>query len=543
MDNIETNPKLQLAEKLKAANYILVTVGRNPSVDQLASLIGLTLLLNKAGKHAAAVFSGEVPSTLEFLKPEETIEKTTDSLRDFIIALDKSKADKLRYKVEDDVVRIFITPYKTSITKDDLEFSQGDFNVDVVVALGVINQEDLDEVIISHGRILHDATVATVNISSEGDLGSIHWQNPKASSLSEMMTDLARLMGGDMIDNQIATALLTGIVAETDRFSNTHTTSRVMTVAAQLMSAGADQQLIASKLKESHEIGNLDVVKEEEEIPEAPQEPEHKDSLLISHKNSETLEQLDERVKAAEQAEAVEVANESLGEHTGNAIAAGVYAVDHDETTVGPVVAPAPEPTPEVVPEPAQAAPAIGLSYVSEPATEPTLGGTLNATSEQAAEDERREEANDQNKTILSHSYIAAPSGAASPSSATASTGGSSYVLGHDEAVSSEEPENAPVPEQAAEGTFGHELVIEPPTPATAPLLTPTDLGLPMPPPIPDFSAPPAAGSAYALDPAPVPTPQPELLGDILAADPLSAPVAPTPMPNDPGQFKIPGQQ
>ena len=41
---------------------------------------------------------------------EKTIEKNTDSLRDFIIALDKSKADKLRYKVEDKFVKIFITP-------------------------------------------------------------------------------------------------------------------------------------------------------------------------------------------------------------------------------------------------------------------------------------------------------------------------------------------------------------------------------------------------------------------------------------------------
>src|SRR3954469_23325844 len=131
------DPKQQLIERLKAANNILVTVSRNPSVDQLAALLGLTLLLNKFDKHAAAVFSGQVPSTIEFLKPEDTLEKNTDSLRDFIIALDKSKADKLRYKVEDQVVRIFITPYKTSLSEKDLEFSQGDFNVDVVVALGV----------------------------------------------------------------------------------------------------------------------------------------------------------------------------------------------------------------------------------------------------------------------------------------------------------------------------------------------------------------------------------------------------------------------
>src|SRR3954471_4151525 len=143
--------KQQLADKLKTANNVLVTVSRDPSVDQLSACIGLALLLNKQAKHTAAVFSGKVPSTIEFLKPEETLEKNTDSLRDFIISLDKSKADKLRYKVEEDVVKIFITPYRTSISESDLDFSQGDFNVDVVIALGVAKQEDLDDAITSHG--------------------------------------------------------------------------------------------------------------------------------------------------------------------------------------------------------------------------------------------------------------------------------------------------------------------------------------------------------------------------------------------------------
>src|SRR5579863_4356653 len=137
--------KAQLAEKLRSASNILVTVSTDPSVDQLTACIGMTLWLNKAGKHATAVFSGEIPNTLEFLQPESTIEKNTDSLRDFIIALDKSKADKLRYKVEDRVVKIFITPYRTSISEKDLDFSQGDFNVDIVIALGVAVQTDLDQ--------------------------------------------------------------------------------------------------------------------------------------------------------------------------------------------------------------------------------------------------------------------------------------------------------------------------------------------------------------------------------------------------------------
>lgn len=293
------SPKVQLADKLKSANNILVTVSRNPSVDQLSACIGLTLLLNKQGKHAAAVFSGAVPSTIEFLQPEDTLEKNTDSLRDFIIALDKSKADKLRYKVEDNVVRIFITPYKTSITQDDLEFSQGDFNVDVVVALGVAEQTDLDEAITAHGRILHDATVSTINVSTEGSLGTINWNDATASSLSELVTDLSQLLGQDLLDSQIATALLTGIVAETDRFSNEKTTPQTMSASAQLMAAGANQQLVASKLENPVEIP------EKQDASEAaPAEKPHSDDGTLEIEHGSKAQEASESAAEAESAKA-----------------------------------------------------------------------------------------------------------------------------------------------------------------------------------------------------------------------------------------------
>ncbi|MDB5170093.1 MAG: hypothetical protein JWN82_489 [Candidatus Saccharibacteria bacterium] len=251
MDSNSTDPKQALVDKLKSSTNILVTVSANPSVDQLAACLGLTLWLNKIDKHATAVFSGNVPSTIEFLQPEDTLEKNTDSLRDFIIALDKSKADKLRYKVEDTVVKIFITPYRTNLTADDLEFSQGDFNVDMVVALGVHAQQDLDTAITAHGRILHDATVATITTGdAPSELGSISWHDAQASSLSELVVDLGNTVDKAQLDSQIATALLTGVVAETARFSNEKTTPQTMSISAQLMSAGANQQLVASKLDE-----------------------------------------------------------------------------------------------------------------------------------------------------------------------------------------------------------------------------------------------------------------------------------------------------
>lgn len=257
-----TSPKSNIVDSIKKSTNILVTVSHDPSVDALSAAIGLSLMLNKLDKHATAVFSGIVPHAMEFLEPSKRFEDSVSSLRDFIIALDKDKADRLRYKVEGNLVRIYITPYKTTITQKDLDFSEGDFNVDLVIALGVEQQDQLDGAITAHGKILHDATVATINSNAnKTQLGTINWSDDKASSLCEMLMSLSEALQANILDEQISTALLTGIVAATNRFSNEHTTPRVMTMSAQLMAAGANQQLIAEKLEETHEI----------ETPEAPQ--------------------------------------------------------------------------------------------------------------------------------------------------------------------------------------------------------------------------------------------------------------------------------
>lgn len=251
------NARQQIVEKIKGSSNILVTVSSNPSVDALSAALGLTLMLNKLGKHATSVFSGEIPPAISFLDPSKTFEDSVDSLRDFIIALDKEKADHLRYRLDGDVVKIFITPYKTTISERDLEFSQGDYNVELVIAIGVNDKQHLDKALEAHGRILHDAAVASIDAgSNSSSLGNIAWQDTGASSLCEMLVGLGDSIKDEdvLLDDQTATALLTGIVAETDRFSNNKTSSKTMTIAAQLMAAGANQQLIAAKLESADEI-------------------------------------------------------------------------------------------------------------------------------------------------------------------------------------------------------------------------------------------------------------------------------------------------
>lgn len=242
------NAPKKIAEKIKSSNNILVALSRDPNVDEISAAIGLTMILNKLGKHVTAIYSGETPNTLEFLKPEQTFEKNTNSLQDFIIALHKDKADHLRYKIEGDYVKVYITPYKTTISQTDFEFSQGDFNVDLVISIDVETAESLDGALSEYGRIMHDATAVNITTNQAGRFAELEWSDPSESSVCEMIVILSGYLDQTEFDQPTATALLTGIVSATDRFSNARTTSETMQVSSRLMQAGADQQLISSNI-------------------------------------------------------------------------------------------------------------------------------------------------------------------------------------------------------------------------------------------------------------------------------------------------------
>ena len=416
--------KQQVIQKIKENTNILVTVSRDPSVDELSAALGLTLFLNELGKHATAVFSGKIPPAINFLEPDKTFEDTADSLRDFIIALDKDKADHLRYKIVDDaVVKIFITPYRTTITEADLEFSQGDYNIELVLALNVEDSNHLDEALTAHGKILHSADVVTVTARDiKSSLGAIDWHERNASGVSEMLLELVDELKTvkATLDEQMANAFMTGIVAVTNRFSNNLTSPRVMTAAADLMAAGANQQLIAAKLVEAEELeapvdepedgGDSSELSDAEEAEvdntklsisrSSRRQPKQADkdlpkpddgTLEISHQKRGDLDEVARRTQAEAQDEAARAAESYLEKQL--AKSTPEEPVESEE--------------PAKLPEPEYSLPAIkplsGPQSPKDELPEPSVGGTFNASTEQAAEDKKREAESGRNRTILNH--------------------------------------------------------------------------------------------------------------------------------------------
>ena len=580
----------EVASKIAASKNVLIALSSDPSVDEMAAAIGLSLFLDKIGKRATAIYSGSTPNALEFLKPEDTFEPTADTLQDFVIALNKDKADHLRYKLDGDYVKIYITPYKTRLAESDLEFSYGDFNVDLVLALDVANGIDLDSALREHGRIMHDAVIINITTGKPGKFGEIEWSDKSASSVSEMIANLLYEIKDAKIEKEEATAFLTGIVAATNRFSNATTTPETMQLASKLMESGANQQLVSQNITPDvdNEMGAVNLnddkgtkTKDTDptklDIQHDSEDPIDESKVVddsITEKESTLLDDL----KAAEAGLAGAGAEVVTPEKDHNTLT--IENNKEIESTAGPEksVVPTPEEpsletseedqAPEVeAPEaPAETPTETPAEQPSAPETEPSET-SLNSEAPSTSEDESLKKSLDEaaaqfltEPTPLSDDLetpseeeplkLATKEKVIEPTSDLSAIGtgnpeDNKYGQMLEDALESsgadstasnpavastpnvpESPEINGVPEMNYMPMPGEEILPPPPTP-------PIDMSN-MSAPAPDMSLPPTEPIAPA---APTPEPTPEPLG----AQPAMQDQVYNPQAADPGAFKIPG--
>ncbi|MEO8691245.1 MAG: hypothetical protein ABI397_00505, partial [Candidatus Saccharimonas sp.] len=480
-------------------------------------------------------------------------------------------------------------------------------------------EDNLDHALASHGRILHDATVITMSLGEPSKLGGLEWVDGNTSSFSEMMVAVVEgLKGGKVADSQIATALLTGIVAATDRFSNERTSPDTMGVAARLMSAGANQQLIATNLeveaddKDADAGEELSLKNDEEKTEESKadsgtnNDDEHANqvetetntadngvgSLSISHMPVGDVDAVSEEIARAKSDAALDhteailsdQASESLKEATEAAVEPNEQQLADQLASIVPAAAAPPiaELQKDIVAAEAEAAslpettamPSPARTIPAEPTAEsrsdieadaPSLGGTLNATTEQAEEDKRREIEDDRNKTILSHgssSYMkdtplkqapmngANVEGAAMPDVSSVFDdapnepsnygGGGIGTLQLPTSMPRDTDARAAIDAALAPEPFtvGQQLTGPPQVaPAASPMFGP----LPPLPPMPDFSTLPPLPEGLAATPAPVQA-NDQAAADAVGEMLLDSSANDTIAPSDPGQFRIPGQ-
>ena len=258
----ELSPKQQVVDILKNNQKFLILTHKDPDGDAIGSMLSLALSLNRLGKEVFAYSGDSLPSVYNYLPKLDTISNDFNGKRSFIISLDVSsvKADKIMYKVLDNKLEIIVTPKDGQFEEKMVSFPKGGFNFDAVIVLDSTDLERLGSVYDEHSEIFYEVPVVNIDHhAGNNHFGKINLVDLTATSTSEILVSLIESLTGDpkFFDENIATALLTGIITDTNSFQNTNTTPKSLTVAAQLVAAGADQQGIIKNIYKTKPLSTL----------------------------------------------------------------------------------------------------------------------------------------------------------------------------------------------------------------------------------------------------------------------------------------------
>lgn len=262
---MEVSPKTQAVELIKAAKSIAIFAHTNPDGDAIGSVLALKLALTKLGKEVTAVVPSPIPPSFGYLAELEALTQEFTGTKDLVVAIDTktTPVDKLAYKrvPEEGVLNIFVTPVKGALSEGDVKITQGAYKVDLIIVLDSPDLERLGAAYGNNANLFYETPIVNIDHHPGNDrFGKVNWVELTATSTAEILVSLLESLGNlgeSLIDAEVATALLTGIITDTASFQNASTTPKSLTVAAQLVAAGARQQDIIRHLFKTKRFSTL----------------------------------------------------------------------------------------------------------------------------------------------------------------------------------------------------------------------------------------------------------------------------------------------
>lgn len=232
--------------------------------DSLGSSLALYLIFKKMGKQVTVVCADPVPDAFKFLPTTKVISDQFEAAKDFIVTLDckKAKINTIRTKLEEDKVNIIITAKKGQFSAKDVSFDHGENKYDLIIT---VDTGDLEQL----GRFYEDNTqmftqIPLINIdhhASNDHFGKINYVDIMSSATTELLIpliqDFERDQNMKLMDPDIATLLLAGIVTDTGSFQNANTTPRSFAASALLIKYGARQQEIIQHVFKTKNLSTL----------------------------------------------------------------------------------------------------------------------------------------------------------------------------------------------------------------------------------------------------------------------------------------------
>lgn len=251
----------QFKQLLADKKHWLIVFAPHASSDVIASTAALSCFLHTRG-HRSTVVSADfvLPENLKFLKAARTFQSSLGQLQKFIVTVDISRTgvQELSYDVKDNQLRVFVTPKNGAIMREDIKTAQSDYVYDGIITVGAPDLASLNSMVTHNPDFF--ATTPIVNIDHQPTnehFGHLNFVDLTMSTTAELVYRLFQKMGAEHINADVATALLTGLVAGTNSFKKPNVRPATLAVASELVGLGADRMYIVKNLFETKSVATF----------------------------------------------------------------------------------------------------------------------------------------------------------------------------------------------------------------------------------------------------------------------------------------------
>jgi len=165
---------------------------------------------------------------------------------------------QIKYKLEKSSLNFIISPKEGFFTEDDITSSTGGFKYDLVIVLDAPDLESLGKIYDNDTEFFYKTSIINIDHHSDNEeFGQINFIELNAVSVSEILFSLFESYSRELIDEDIATCLLTGIIHKTRSFKTPNITPHTLTATSQLISMGARREEIVNMLYRSRTLNVL----------------------------------------------------------------------------------------------------------------------------------------------------------------------------------------------------------------------------------------------------------------------------------------------
>ncbi len=258
------NIQKQVVELIKRSKNILVMASAPADGDSLGSALALYNTLRKLNKEVTAVCSDLVPEVYKFLPTIQAVAQKMVSSRDLIITLDcrTAKIEEIKSNIEHDKVNLIITPKEDGFNEKDVSFHYGDVSYDLIITVDCAEYSQLGKLYEDNIELFTQLPVINIDHHvSNNFYGKLNYVDVMASSTTQLLLPIIEMLQENsdekLIDEDVATLLLAGIITDTGSFQNANTTPKSFAVAARLVSYGARQQEIIRNIYKTKKLSML----------------------------------------------------------------------------------------------------------------------------------------------------------------------------------------------------------------------------------------------------------------------------------------------